>query len=181
MSDQNDTTLQIKENSQNTTSDSTTSCSYAVLLDGVFTFVDLNQARTVIEEQQRQIQNYNDKIAQIDSNSELIKKYFGKTTDINRQILDRYRKLLTWIQKGGVYLLFLSLLLVAIPLGLFIWKFNNDGSLDSLKTILSWLVGIYACINIGGLFTWGISSFGLKQQLDSIDKRIDRIEDKVYK
>jgi len=176
-----DLTGSVDLNHNDTTSELLTSDIYGVLIDGVYRFLNINQARDIIANQQRQLQDFSYKVSEIDSNSSLIKNYFTKSTDINKQILDRYRKLLDWILKGGVFLLIFSLILIAIPLFIFIWKYNTEGSLDNIKTVLKWIVGIYGFINIGGLFTWGLATFGFKRQLDSMEKRIDRIEDKVYK
>src|SRR5690606_38049251 len=88
-------------------------------------YLPIAEARVIIEKQQRQIFSFSNRLKELDSNSELIKNYFSKSTDVNKQLLDRYRKLLDWIFKGGVSMLFLSLTLVAIPLILLLYNFDE--------------------------------------------------------
>lgn len=175
----------VDSESTRTTSTSTESAQQQVYCvfdeGGTISYLPLSEARVIIERQQKRINSFTTRLTELDSNAELIKQYFNKSTDVNKQLLYRYRKLLDWILKGGIAMLLLSLLLIAIPLIMFIYKFNNNESLDSLKTVLWWMVGLYGLINIGGLITWGLATFGFKKQLDNLEKRTDRIEDKFFK
>lgn len=180
--DNSNTTEQESFISTTTTTEPLESTVYCVISEetGGIQYLHFSEARSIIEKQQQQIFAFSSRLRELDSNSELIKNYFSKSTEVNKQLLDRYRKLLDWIFKGGISILLMSLLLVALPLILIFYKFNGT-SLDTIKSFLWWIVGLYGLINIGGLFTWGLATFGFKKQLDNLEKRIDRIEDLVFK